>query len=176
MRTSHVSRRRASRDPNARSTSPCCPQSMSSPSSRSSDGLVDVHGTEPRANAGSDLRALDLYRALHNPGSIRVSDDLIDLTAMERGTRSSGSETDDRELPELRVVMPDGPTLVAGAGGFIGGHIIAQLLAHDVAVTAVDVKPLDEWHQVHGDAANMQLDLQEKNAARQAVSGTQAVF
>jgi GDP-D-mannose 3',5'-epimerase len=37
------------------------------------------------------------------------------------------------------------PTLVTGAGGFIHGHLIAELLNRSTEVRTVDVKPLDEW-------------------------------
>jgi len=38
--------------------------------------------------------------------------------------------------------------LVCGAGGFIGGHMVRRLLDDGYAVTAVDIKPLEEWYQV----------------------------
>ena len=47
--------------------------------------------------------------------------------------------------------------LVAGAGGFIGGHLIKRLLAEDHRVVAVDIKPLKEWFQLHSDAVNLEL-------------------
>ena len=38
--------------------------------------------------------------------------------------------------------------LVTGAGGFIGGHLVARAAASRAReVRAVDVKPLDEWYQ-----------------------------
>ncbi|WP_112137244.1 NAD-dependent epimerase/dehydratase family protein [Glycomyces dulcitolivorans] len=49
--------------------------------------------------------------------------------------------------------------VVAGAGGFIGGHLVASLLAEGKTVRAVDVKPLDEWYQVHTEVENHQKDL-----------------
>ena len=45
--------------------------------------------------------------------------------------------------------------LVTGAGGFIGGHLVDRLLQTGLDVRAVDVKPLDEWYQVHDDAENV---------------------
>ena len=37
--------------------------------------------------------------------------------------------------------------LVVGAGGFIGGHLIARLLHEKNEVRAVDIKPFDLWFQ-----------------------------
>ena len=37
--------------------------------------------------------------------------------------------------------------VVAGAGGFIGGHLAAKLSQDGWQVRAVDKKPLDEWFQ-----------------------------
>jgi len=36
-----------------------------------------------------------------------------------------------------------GKTVVCGAGGFIGGHLVSDLLRQGKSVRAVDVKPLD---------------------------------
>ncbi len=52
--------------------------------------------------------------------------------------------------------------LVAGAGGFIGGHLVRRLVNEGYAVTAVDIKPLSEWWQVDKRACNRdQIDLRE---------------
>jgi nucleoside-diphosphate-sugar epimerase len=59
--------------------------------------------------------------------------------------------------------------VVAGAGGFIGGHLVASLLAEGKTVRAVDVKPLDEWYQVHGETENLVRDLADLDACREAV-------
>jgi len=38
--------------------------------------------------------------------------------------------------------------LVTGAGGFIGGHLVAELRAQGFEdLRAVDIKPLDRWYQ-----------------------------
>ena len=41
--------------------------------------------------------------------------------------------------------MSDRPIVVAGAGGFIGGHLVARLRAEGELFRAVDIKPLGEW-------------------------------
>ena len=50
--------------------------------------------------------------------------------------------------------------LIAGAGGFIGGHLARRLLNQGHKVRCVDVKPLNLWFQLHDDAENISLDLQ----------------
>ena len=42
--------------------------------------------------------------------------------------------------------MANGTVVVTGAGGFIGGHLVADLLRDGYThVRAVDIKPFDEW-------------------------------
>jgi GDP-D-mannose 3',5'-epimerase len=38
--------------------------------------------------------------------------------------------------------------VVAGAGGFIGGHLVRHLVKTGKQVRGVDIKPLNEWYQV----------------------------
>jgi GDP-D-mannose 3', 5'-epimerase len=71
---------------------------------------------------------------------------------------------------------PSSLTLVAGAGGFIGGHLVAALLRDGYSVRAVDAKPTDAWFQVHPEAENLELDLRLQSDARRAVDGASAVF
>ncbi len=66
--------------------------------------------------------------------------------------------------------------LVAGGGGFIGGHLVRSLLDDGVAVRAVDCKPLSEWHQVHPDAENLVADLSLLGACHAATDGATAVY
>ena len=53
--------------------------------------------------------------------------------------------------------------LITGAGGFIGGAMVAELRRQGhKRIRAVDIKPLDEWYQVFDDADNLVLDLNLK--------------
>lgn len=67
-------------------------------------------------------------------------------------------------------------TLVSGAGGFIGGHLVAQLLKDGQEVRAVDQKPLAEWYQLHAAAENVQGDCSLLETAREAARGVQDVY
>ena len=55
--------------------------------------------------------------------------------------------------------MSKKPVLVAGGGGFIGGHLVARLLKDGHQVRSVDIKPMEEWYQVFDDAENIVADL-----------------
>jgi GDP-D-mannose 3', 5'-epimerase len=67
--------------------------------------------------------------------------------------------------------------LVAGAGGFIGGHLVAHLRNQGVShIRAVDHKPIAEWYQVFPDVENMTLDLSAKPACDKAVSGMTQLY
>jgi nucleoside-diphosphate-sugar epimerase len=67
-------------------------------------------------------------------------------------------------------------TLVTGAGGFIGGHLVKDLLAKGHSVRAVDIKPETEWHQVFADADNLVADLREPDACAKSVAGVGRVY
>jgi GDP-D-mannose 3',5'-epimerase len=66
--------------------------------------------------------------------------------------------------------------VVAGGGGFIGGHLAASLRADGYRVRAVDIKPLSEWYQVLPDAENVVADLKDKARCAQAVKGADVVY
>ncbi|MAF64118.1 MAG: NAD-dependent dehydratase [Planctomycetes bacterium] len=68
-------------------------------------------------------------------------------------------------------------TVVAGGGGFIGGHLAGALLERGIGpVRSVDIKPLDEWEQVFEKAENLQLDLRLKEACERACAGAREVY
>src|SRR6267154_3230859 len=67
--------------------------------------------------------------------------------------------------------------VVCGAGGFIGGHLVQNLLAHGVEVIrAVDIKPLDEWYQVSKDVENLSLDLKDKDNCLKTAQDANVIF
>jgi len=66
--------------------------------------------------------------------------------------------------------------LVTGAGGFIGGHLVKDLVRQGLTVRAVDVKPLSEWYQIRSEVDNQQLDLSAIEACREAVKGARCVY
>ncbi len=66
--------------------------------------------------------------------------------------------------------------LVAGGGGFIGGHLVQRLEREGHEVRCVDVKPAAEWFQQSGTAENLVLDLTEKDACFKAVDGVERVY
>jgi nucleoside-diphosphate-sugar epimerase len=66
--------------------------------------------------------------------------------------------------------------VVCGAGGFIGGHLVADLLRQGAAVRAVDIKPFHKWFQNFTDAENLQLDLRRKLDCKLAVDGMNLVY
>ncbi len=66
--------------------------------------------------------------------------------------------------------------LVAGGGGFIGGHLVESLLSQGLSVRSVDVKPQSEWYQVHPDAENLESDLSLLDNAMSATAGAGQVY
>jgi nucleoside-diphosphate-sugar epimerase len=67
--------------------------------------------------------------------------------------------------------------LVTGAGGFIGGHLVAELLQQGYErVRGVDIKPLRDWHQLFPQAENLQRDLRELPACHEATDSAGFVF
>jgi nucleoside-diphosphate-sugar epimerase len=67
--------------------------------------------------------------------------------------------------------------VVAGAGGFIGGHLVGDLLRRGhTQIRAIDKKPLDEWFQVFDGVQNVEADLQDLGECRLATNGAAEVY
>jgi GDP-D-mannose 3',5'-epimerase len=67
--------------------------------------------------------------------------------------------------------------VVGGAGGFIGGHLVADLRKQGHQdIRAVDIKPFGEWYQKFDDVENLVLDLGEKEACEKALAGAAHVY
>jgi len=66
--------------------------------------------------------------------------------------------------------------VVAGAGGFIGGHLVKELVRKGQHVRAVDIKPLNEWYQISDGVENLVLDLRLRENCFQALNGFNEVF
>jgi len=67
--------------------------------------------------------------------------------------------------------------VVTGGGGFIGGHLVARLLAEgNTQVRSVDVKPTGEWYQEHDGVDNVQLDLTLRDNCLKALDGASSVY
>ncbi|MBC8106077.1 MAG: NAD-dependent epimerase/dehydratase family protein, partial [Anaerolineae bacterium] len=73
-------------------------------------------------------------------------------------------------------VVAKGNVVVCGGGGFIGGHFVGDLLKKGFNVRCVDVKPQNEWYQVHGKAENVVADLNLRDKAFEAVKGCDTVY
>lgn len=73
------------------------------------------------------------------------------------------------------------PIVVAGGGGFIGGHLVSDLLRQGYTnIRSVDIKPLDEWYQVHRGVKNIagpeKGDLKDLANCRRAVKGCEGGY
>jgi GDP-D-mannose 3', 5'-epimerase len=79
-------------------------------------------------------------------------------------------------LPGGNGVSGRETVLVAGGGGFIGGHLARTLSEGGVQVRSVDIKPLDEWYQIPEGVQTRQLDLSALADCREAVRGIDTVY
>jgi GDP-D-mannose 3',5'-epimerase len=67
--------------------------------------------------------------------------------------------------------------VVCGGGGFIGGHLIADLQRQGhTDLRSVDIKPLCDWYQVLPGVENLVVDLQRREACEQALKDARVVY
>jgi GDP-D-mannose 3',5'-epimerase len=67
--------------------------------------------------------------------------------------------------------------VVTGAGGFIGGSLVAALRARGHEnIRAVDIKPVEEWYQQSEDVENLSLDLNLKENCEVAARGAFEIY
>lgn len=73
--------------------------------------------------------------------------------------------------------MKDSLVLVTGAGGFIGGHLVAELRRSGHSnIRAVDHKNPADWFQRFEDVENLQLDLMKPEACRTAARNARSIY
>ena len=77
----------------------------------------------------------------------------------------------------MTVMRRDDRILVAGAGGFIGGHLVRRLrrLGY-LNIRAVDDKPLGVWHQQDPDVENISADLRLRDACQEVMADVDFAF
>ncbi len=67
--------------------------------------------------------------------------------------------------------------VVCGGGGFIGGHLIADLHRRGYTnLRSVDVKPMSQWYQVNDAVDNLVLNLKDLPSCRTALQGARVVY
>ncbi len=66
--------------------------------------------------------------------------------------------------------------LIAGGGGFIGGHLATRLLDLGYSVRCADIKPKDQWYQIFNKVDNFVLDLEDKTNCEKVTEGIDEVI
>lgn len=72
-----------------------------------------------------------------------------------------------------------GKILVAGAGGFIGGHLVQSLIDDNIPrenIVAVDIKPQVQWWQAHPGVQNVQADLRRIEQCLVLTDGVSTIY
>ena len=66
--------------------------------------------------------------------------------------------------------------LVCGAGGFIGGHLVKDLMKSGNEVVGADIKPLEHWFQFFDTNKNHSLDLKEFENCLKVTEGVDYIY
>ncbi|WP_263834152.1 NAD-dependent epimerase/dehydratase family protein [Salinibacter sp.] len=94
-----------------------------------------------------------------------------DLLSTNSGERISVDPIFEGDVDTEKTVV------VCGAGGFIAGHLVDDLLRQGYStVRAVDIKPPSQWFQKFDAADNRSLDLREKESCYRALEGADQVY
>jgi GDP-D-mannose 3', 5'-epimerase len=83
------------------------------------------------------------------------------------------------EIAHLPGSAPDGGqklALVAGGGGFIGGHLSRTLRDRGFQVRSVDIKPFEQWYQIPAGVDAHRLDLSVLENCHAAVRDADVVY
>ena len=70
----------------------------------------------------------------------------------------------------------DKKVFIAGAGGFIGGHLVKRLLSLGAKIIAVDIKPFELWFQIFDESQNHSLDLKKLDNCEKSLIDCDYVF
>jgi GDP-D-mannose 3',5'-epimerase len=74
-------------------------------------------------------------------------------------------------------MMQEELVVITGAGGFIGGSLIADFRKQGYRhIRAVDIKPFDEWYQLFDDVENISADLNLKENCDRAARGAYQIY
>ena len=76
---------------------------------------------------------------------------------------------------QILIIMKN-KILVCGAGGFIGGHLVKDLLNEGYEVVCADKKPFDYWFQYFEECKNYSLDLKEYENCIKVSEGAEYIF
>ena len=66
--------------------------------------------------------------------------------------------------------------LVCGAGGFIGGHLVRDLVKSGNEVVCADIKPFEYWFQISDENKNYSLDLKEYENCLKVTEGIDYIY
>ena len=66
--------------------------------------------------------------------------------------------------------------LIAGAGGFIGGHLMKRLQLDGHEIICADIKPISSWFQISDKNKNLSLDLKDFKNCLQVCDGVDYIF
>tara|TARA_B110000027_G_scaffold81140_1_gene86281 strand:- start:263 stop:1270 length:1008 start_codon:yes stop_codon:yes gene_type:complete len=67
--------------------------------------------------------------------------------------------------------------LIAGAGGFIGGHLASRFIKDkNIQLVCADIKPKEYWFQTFDDSENYSLDLKDYNNTIKVTEGVDYIY